>query len=246
MEKKLDRKLVVTGLIRLESGLLIGASNSALTIGDVNKVVVRDPITQQPYIPGSSLKGKMRSLLEILDGTVGVDGLVSNDPNERTSKIFGYAGKSKGSENQVQQPSLLVFRDCKMTDESVMKLADTELYLTEVKAENSINRITAMANPRFFERVPAGAEFSFEIIASVYDGNNKETNEAYTDAKKLLETLAQGMRLLQDDYLGMGGSRGNGQISFHDIKVSERDSNYYEKGTDEKAFATEVFQEFLK
>ena len=93
------------------------------------------------------------------------------------------------------------------------KLFYSDKNLIEVKAENSINRITAKANPRFLERIVPGVEFDFEISYRVIDtGDNGETDKKY-----FKEVVLESLKLLQDDYLGGGGSRGNGQIEFKDL-----------------------------
>ena len=61
---QLQGRIFVTGSIEVVTGLHIGGSRTAQAIGGVQNSVVRDPVTRRPYIPGSSLKGKLRSLLE--------------------------------------------------------------------------------------------------------------------------------------------------------------------------------------
>ena len=60
---KLEKKIIISGKIIAESGIMIGGNNTAFEIGGTDKQVVRNPINKMPYVPGSSLKGKMRSLL---------------------------------------------------------------------------------------------------------------------------------------------------------------------------------------
>jgi CRISPR-associated protein Csm3 len=224
---QLKKKIFIKGVIVAESGIMVGGSSSAVEIGGTDKQVVRNPVTKLPYIPGSSLKGKMRSLLELVLGQFnyiddkGVCGPTMN-PAHIPAKIFGYI-KDKQNENQEkrQQPSRLIVRDAELINPE--KLEGTELLYTEVKAENSIDRVTAAANPRFFERVPKGAEFNLEMVLNVFD------NEDY------LSHVLNAIRLVQDDYLGGCGSRGNGQVSFKIASIKERSSSFYEgKTADEK------------
>jgi len=207
---KLIKKIIYTGNIRLLTGLHIGGSNSAMNIGGPDNFVVRNPIDNKPYIPGSSLKGKMRSLIEIAYG-LGKDGEVSVDPNSLSGALFGTAADKGG------HPSRLIVRDCNLlTKEEDFKNAD--LPYTESKTEVSINRVTAEATPRSFERVPAGADFELKMVLNIYEGDDE------TQLKKTLDTA---INLLQDDYLGGSGSRGYGQVEITK-KQEDRTIEYYE------------------
>lgn len=214
----LKKKYEIKGAIELLTGLHIGGTNSAMGIGGPDSTVIRNPINNQPIIPGSSLKGKLRSLIEISDGTVGqkphgqIRNGVSDDPNSRSSKIFG---SSSGDEKQI--PSRLIVRDATLeSDESLFK--NTDLPFTESKTEVTIDRITAKAMPRQIERIPAGAKFKFNIVLNVFTEDDEE---------ELKNTLMEGLRLLQDDYLGGNGSRGYGQIIIHITDVEEKTMAYY-------------------
>lgn len=201
---KLNKKVIYKGVIEVKTGLFIGGTNTALNIGGLDKLIVRNPLTNSPYIPGSSLKGKMRSLVEIANGE-SVDGNPSNNPNSRAGALFGVAG-----DNDSSHPSRLIVRDAPLDEEAFKNdIGNTELPYTETKTEVTINRITAKANPRTFERVPAGAKFNFEMILNVFEGENEA---------QLKATLNQAIQLLQDDYLGGQGSRGYGQV---EIKFDE-------------------------
>ncbi|MCE7925548.1 MAG: type III-A CRISPR-associated RAMP protein Csm3 [Haliscomenobacteraceae bacterium CHB4] len=218
----LSKKIIIEGEIIAESGIMVGASSGALEIGGTDKQVVRNPINKMPYIPGSSLKGKMRSLIELNDGQMsennGVYGPTLN-PEHLAAQLFGFIKDSKlPKEKQSQQPSRLIVRDGEMTNSD--KFQNTELLYTEVKAENSIDRVTSAANPRFFERVPKGARFKLNMTLNIFDTDKNKD--------KFLDTVFRAMRLVQDDYLGGGGSRGNGQISFEIKNIWERDKAYYE------------------
>lgn len=222
---KLVKKIIIKGKIVAMSGILVGASNTAMEIGGLDKQVIRNPITKIPYIPGSSLKGKMRSLLELNNGTIGTSrgfGPTQN-PDHAAAKLFGYIkDKDNEGKKQRQQPSRIIVRDGELTKESQERLKlHTTLY-TETKAENSIDRITSEANPRFFERVPAGAEFALNLTLNVF-----ENEDDY------LKHVFAALKLVQDDYLGGCGSRGNGQVRFVIEKISERTQDYYTKNTAE-------------
>lgn len=64
ISKSLLGKIVIKGIIHTLTGLHIGAGRESIEIGALENTVLVDPVTKQPYIPGSSIKGKMRSLLE--------------------------------------------------------------------------------------------------------------------------------------------------------------------------------------
>jgi CRISPR-associated protein Csm3 len=222
MNHKLVKKIILTGEILAETGLMVGGSSSALEIGGTDKQVVRNPINKMPYIPGSSLKGKMRSLFELSRGQISAEekgfGPTMDDKHE-AAQLFGFI-KGKQNDNKKQQPSRLIVRDGEMLNSA--DFGNTELLYTEVKSENTIDRITSAANPRFFERVPKGARFQLNMVINVF---NSDIN-----GEHFLNLVYEALRLVQDDYVGGGGSRGNGQISIKLSKVEEKPSNYYKLG----------------
>lgn len=196
MNTKLIKKVIYSGNITLMTGLHIGGTNAALNIGGPDKFVVRNPISLMPYIPGSSLKGKLRSLVEIYNGETN-NGKPSNNMNSKAGALFGTAG-----DNDQSHPSRLIVRDAELDIKSC-DFSHTDLLYTESKTEVSIDRVTAKANPRTFERVPAGAKFKFNMVLNIFEGE---------DEQQLKATLAQAIKLLEDDYLGGQGSRGYGQV----------------------------------
>ncbi|MFC6919468.1 type III-A CRISPR-associated RAMP protein Csm3 [Meiothermus taiwanensis] len=221
----------IHGIIRLKSGLRIGMSKDQMAIGDVDNPVIRNPLTEEPYIPGSSLKGKMRYLLE---WHLGGDYIsrsserhvyVPDNPQDPVGRIFGSA-PSKETQNETQLqiarergPTRLLVRDAYLTRESKERLEAMTArggYLTEVKQEVFIPRIGGNANPRTAERVPAGAEFAFEMVYRVMDtGDGGQTDQSnFEYVKKALE-------LLQLDGLGGYISRGYGQVELR-YEVEEK------------------------
>lgn len=199
---KLYRKIIINGELLLLSGLHIGDSKESVDIGGVDSPVVRRKDNNQPYIPGSSLKGKMRSLLDVAHGM--------EDTTKSNHKIGKFMGAIGGSNNT---PSRLIVRDSSMTSESVSKFYKsdfTDMPFTEVKFENTIDRVRGVAsNPRQFERVPAGASFDLEFVINVF-GNSD--SDADANEKEYMELFHMGIKLLEDDYLGGSGSRGYGQV----------------------------------
>ncbi len=221
------KKYIVEYILKCETGLQIQAGNISFDIGGIDDPVVKNPITGEPYIPGSSLKGKMRSLLEwqeAPDELIRRDGQVLNDPKYDVCKLFGVSPSSvPNNQNKTTQEKILIsraiVRDAYLTEESKKMLQSQlgENIFTEIKAENNIDRLTSQASPRFFERVPKGAEFKGEIVLTQY----------VEEDEKLLDLLLQGMKLLEDNYLGGSGSRGAGKVKFKDVKIYVRDRDYY-------------------
>lgn len=215
-------KIEISGEILLETGLHIGGSSEFSPIGALDNVVVRDSLTQKPMIPGSSLKGKLRFLLARLESKAGFAPDIS-DESKVLHRLFGYSGQ-QGKKAQTAQPAnsdakkegcspRLQFIDSLLTDKSKEKIdGKTDLYLTEIKFENTIKRSTSEANPRQMERVPAGAVFELRLIYNLETLDEKEIREDF-------QKIGLGFKLLQKDYLGGSGSRGYGRVEFKSITV---------------------------
>jgi len=224
MANKLTKKIEITGILTLNTGLHIGGTNSSMQIGGIDKSVIRNPLTNQPFIPGSSLKGKMRSLFEVSEGTIGdVNmGNVKNGPADtgKSADLFGSAKKEN------QKPSRLIVRDCNLYNAEEL-LSKTEIPYTEGKTEVVIDRITSAASPRQIERVPAGAKFKLNMVLNIWEQDNNE--------QELVKNLFKSLKLLRDDYLGGSGSRGYGQISIEIEKILQKKSDTYYSVSDAKA-----------
>jgi CRISPR-associated protein Csm3 len=209
----------IEGIIEVVTGLHIGGSTSTIEIGGKDNPVIRHPVTKEPYIPGSSLKGKMRSLLEWKLGKINSDGDVHKwckDSACPICVIFGTSADEAGL-----GPTRLIVRDAMLSDDYKERKKEqnetwTILDLTEDKYENSINRITARANPRNFERVVSGAEFHLKMNYRVFE--NGTGAERGDDDERLFEHVIEGLKLIEKDALGGAGSRGCGQVKFK-IKV---------------------------
>jgi len=212
--KQLVKKIKINTSITLITGLHIGGNSENVEIGGIDNPVIKLASKGDvPYIPGSSLKGKMRCLLEQAAGApkVGLDAKVNN--------LFGIT-ESK-TNNTSNQPSKIIVRDAMLSDDSKKMLLDCDnldMPYTENKFENVIDRVKGIAqHPRQTERVPAGAVFNAEFIINVWDDD---------DEQDLLTLFEKGVRLLENDYLGGSGSRGYGQIKFGEMKKTElSDSN---------------------
>jgi CRISPR-associated protein Csm3 len=217
----------LTGKIELVTGLHIGSGNTEMHIGGTDNPVIKNPITQQPYIPGSSLKGKMRSMLEWHTGVVGeTEGqplsfthlnkiAPANLPQaKRILKLFGGAPGGNIDEDLIREigPSRLSFWDCSLNADWVQKMDEKNLLLTETKMENMIDRIRGTAeHPRNTERVPASALFDFNLSIRVHDGED------------LLNTVLAGLKLLEIAGIGGSGSRGYGKIVFKNLTLEGQD-----------------------
>lgn len=193
-------KIEITGKIISKTGMHIGGSSQFAAIGAVDSPVIRDTLSDLPMIPGSSLKGKMRTLLARQ-----YNGSRVSSPNEDDERILRLFGSSE--KNSIRQ-SRLIFSDMVMSNADELKKMDVRP--TEIKFENTINRATAVANPRQIERSVRGAEFDFSLIYNV-----DEPAELIEDFK----TVRDGLLLLQYDYLGGNGSRGYGKIGFADLDL---------------------------
>jgi CRISPR-associated protein Csm3 len=299
-QKPLLGKVTINTHLIIETGLHIGGGGENLDIGGLDKPVIRDPLTQYPYLPGSSIKGKLRSILERLlnkplnrpggsgtyryesddleDGFTEIERLLIRYEGANTcqiSRLFGSTGsncwleKDKAESqalervqnvssrhiawvneaktgrfvdnNQTQLnpgevvkefikvkgrncPARLIIRDCHLLPESAeqLKKVDTGLFMTEWKFENGIDRVTAAANPRQLERVPAGSKFKFELIYTVED-----REQAVED----LQNIAIALAILEDDALGGHGSRGYGKVKFQTFNFSYRSLDQYRRIT---------------
>ncbi|MDF9408705.1 type III-A CRISPR-associated RAMP protein Csm3 [Pelotomaculum isophthalicicum JI] len=207
---KLERHAIIKGVIFCETGLRIGGSNDDIEIGGNDNPIIRNPVTDLPYIPGSSLKGRMRSLLELKHSAITQQTGKPCDCGQcNICKIFGTHGTHKARES-VLGPTRIIVRDAFLTSESVkeLKAANQEkgIYYTEVKHENLVDRKTGKAeHPRPNERVPAGSKFDFEIVLRIFENDNENA---------ALNLIREGLSLVQKEYLGGSGSRGYGKVRF--------------------------------
>jgi CRISPR-associated protein Csm3 len=244
-ELKLIGKLILEGEMRCETGLHVGAGKGSLEIGGSDNPVAKDAFGR-PYVPGSSLRGKIRALLEQASGLAVPSELVylsrrkgqevrihqSDRPDDEICLLFGRnPGRMERVQGDVLETSLatparLAVFDAPLDPESITPQMRENLddELTEVKNENAIDRITSQANPRTIERVPAGARFRARFVMDVL---------CEEDAA-LFPRVLEGLRLLEDDSLGGGGSRGSGRVSFSGLRLLWRGRNYYASGAPEK------------
>lgn len=197
--------------LELLSGLHIGGSTDVFDIGGADSTVIKNPMTGEPYIPGSSIKGKIRSVLTMKYGQIDEK---EQDYTLEDNKVFLNLFQPVEDLNPIQV-SRAIFRDAVLTRESLARLQQHlgEGIFTEIKAENKINSLKGKAdNPRLIERVPASAVFEGEIILQIFDGDNEE---------ELRRGLQEGIRLLGLSYLGGSGTRGYGKVAINDTDFEE-------------------------
>ncbi len=227
---RLMGRLIVRGQIDLLSGLHIGGAMGALSIGGVDLPVIRNVTNGRPYIPGSSLKGKMRSLSEKLTGAP-QNTVINPGKSDGSGRVSIHTAQSELDYNQywvnpifgvtgdagswAKYPNRLIVRDVPLSDESAARLeaAKTDLPYTEVKWEAAIDRVTSAATPRQIERVPAGVTFTpMELVFNVY----------HPDDIRLFRHVLTALQLVEDDYLGGHGSRGSGKVAFRRLVIERK------------------------
>lgn len=240
-QTKLLGKIIISGEIIVQTGLAIGGNKAGIEIGALDNPVIKTH-HGEPYIPGSSLKGKLRSLLARAAGSNSVkkDVEISKSTNDALEKegiqpiykyiapLFGYgAGEIKIHEDtdqtdqteQTEQTEQTAEKRSNRKGEALLKVRDAFLKkekdrnekFTEEKMENSIHRLTGVANPRPIERVLPGTVFSLDMYLDVYD---------IDEAQQHLQLLDLALQLLTDDYLGGGGSRGNGKVELTNLQIT--------------------------
>lgn len=229
-------RVIITANIETKTGLHIGGNSTGLEIGGLDKAIIRNPLNKEPYIPGSSLRGKMRSQMEKLKGLkqnkdIGQAKIHSCQKDAEyvdcpVCTVFGVPAddnekkSSKEEKPKVSKPTRLVVRDVALTPKSVDDLIkiNSELRFSELKTEVAIDRVTSAAVPRTLERVPAGAVFGpAELVFGIYE--KADYNR--------LKTVIQALQLVEDDYVGGAGSRGSGKVEFKTIKVAARKRDNY-------------------
>lgn len=190
-------KIIINGELEIVTGLHIGTGGEFSAIGAVDSPVIRDKITNLPMIPGSTLKGKMRSLMARRFNTA-----KAKTPDDDAPEIVALFGGMK-------KQSRLIFSDMYLINYDEIKKSGLN-DPTEIKYENTINRLTSIANPRQIERIIRQSKFGVEIIYTADDDADIESD---------IKLLADGMKLLQYDYIGGHGSRGYGKVKFNDLNA---------------------------
>ena len=245
------KNYIITGEIECLTGLHIGESLDTIDIGGSDNPLIRNSRDNLPYIPGSSLKGKLRSLLELSDKESSKD-IIKNEGKVSKkvlgAKIFGIAANDEFDYSNGLKFKTIVRDSFPTEDTKIFWDENPELLNgSELKYENTLNRISSKATPRNIERVPAGSKFSFEIIFNI--SNISEDYDFKTDDKQYEEdllNLLNSMRLLEDDYLGGSGTRGFGKIEFQKIKITERPVTYYTDNQEEIKISEGTLEKIIK
>lgn len=218
MAYQLKAHIVIQGQLTCLTGLHIGGSEEQYAIGGPDNPVITDTTSGIPYIPGSSVKGKMRSMLEWTLGKIEPDGSVHGPSCQDSAcvicRLFGASVDRRRQEGPEIGPTRLLFRDAFPSDDTLNQFRDGGLFLTETKAESSLNRITAEATPRYIERIPQGAQFDLEMIYGIYDLGDG----GIMDVENLIHVYAA-FELLEASVLGGGGSRGSGKIAIDNLQA---------------------------
>lgn len=224
MERQFHGKIIIELPFKLLTGTHIGNANDGFAIGGIDKVVIRDAVTRLPIVPGSSLKGKLRSIVEALEGMEkrqpleqgkwynrGHSNMYRHEADTReealkyaVDRTFGTTGKTGADTNH---PARLAVSDAQVTPKTAEVLSELEgdFPFTEIKSENFLDRITSAANPRSLERVPAGSVFVSRLTYTV-----ENLEQVRDDLRFVLAAL----EWLEDDYIGGNGSRGYGRVKF--------------------------------
>ncbi len=213
--------LTLNGQIELLSGLHIGGGDDTMKIGGIDNQVIKDINTNKPYIPGSSLKGKMRSLLEWNGklvapfedgkpfGSEKLEKILDSQDRQNAINLIKLFGDSNGKNKGEYGLTRISVSDCYLIDEQVETSNSGRFKVLEAKMENTIDRISGTAKhgvgARQTERVPAGVKFNFNIKLKVLDGD---------DEQALKDMVELGLSLIENDYLGGNGSRGYGRVLF--------------------------------
>ncbi len=201
-------KILIKCKMSVLTGMHIGGSSSFSAIGAVDSPVIRDALTGEPMLPGSSLKGKMRTLLAKAIKNHYITQECAGDPVE-IARLFGSSGDSRRGINP--KPARLQFSDAFLINAADLKKRGG---MTEVKFENTISRLTAVANPRQIERVVRGSVFAVTMVYDMEDKDELEDDFA---------NIARALKLLSLDYLGGHGSRGYGKVAFTCFAIEVRE-----------------------
>ena len=204
-----SKNVLLKGKITCLTGLHIGGSKDKLEIGGVDSPVLRDPNTKYPYIPGSTIKGKLRSIIEFIEGKIQTNGKEAtphacSDKDCKICLLFGSSNKERTS-----GPTRLLIRDAFPDKETIdmWNDIDSQLQYTEYKPENTIDRLTSAANPRLIERVVPDSKFDFELVLTIYNEDADKTQDYFN-------TILAGLKMLEHSGIGGSVSRGYGQIKF--------------------------------
>ncbi|MEM0134451.1 MAG: type III-A CRISPR-associated RAMP protein Csm3 [Thermoplasmatales archaeon] len=225
MTELFEKNIVMELEIEILTGLHIGGSSEGLKIGGSDSPVITTDTEYEghkisvPYIPGSSIKGKMRNLLLTLYGVRENDRMKFAHEHADLDKIFGLPAEDGGKSGEISRTRLIV-RDALPTEASIKSIMESSGTFFEVKGENTINPVTGKATPRFMDRVVPGLKFKGEIVIQIFKGDQE---------KKFLNYIQEGLELINDTYLGGQGSRGYGKVKIKTLPTNQKGLKDYEK-----------------
>ena len=230
--EKLDKRIIISGTIEAVTPLHIGSGKPEVELGEVDMPILRDP-SGQPYIPGSSLKGRVRAEAEKIARKMGMDVCEPPDVNSMCGskkgrvedfciccRIFGTAGK-------ISLASKVKFRDAYPLERVESLLERTGIAIdrkTGAVAKGALYTI---------EAVPAGTQFGLEIVA-----------ENLSDEE--LKLLKAALRSVEDSALGGSSTRGFGKVKITIESVRERTAGYYLGKEEEQVITGEELKRWLQ
>jgi len=234
MFEKLRERLIISGTLEAVTPLHIGSGKPELEIGQVDMPILKDP-NGQPYIPGSSLKGRTRAEAERIAREKGME--VCTPPNVKTMcgtlkrnsnpeefciccRIFGTAG-------DVSVASKVKFRDAYPLGKVESMLERTGIAIDREKGTVARGALYTI------EAVPAGVKFNLEIVAD---------NLADDELRLLLAAL----RSVEDSALGGSSSRGFGKVKINIDEVCRRTAGYYLGEEEEQKLQGEELKKWLE
>ncbi len=213
---KLLKHVSVTATVVCKTGLHIGGTEAEIGIGTAEGPVIKDR-HGRPYIPGSSLKGKMRSMLEYKYKR-GEDGNPCGCAQPLSvCPVCTIFGPHKVTKHELG-PTRIIVRDAFLSEKSLQeweKARSQGKEFFETKTETAIDRKTGMAykgSLRTQERVPAGTEFKLNIVLRIFEGD---------DESKIKSVVKEGIDLINKDYLGGSGTRGYGWVEVKDLEIKD-------------------------
>jgi CRISPR-associated protein Csm3 len=237
-EDRLKGVLEIEMIMECLTGLRIGAGPEALEIGGAENLIIKDPLTRLPYVPGSSLKGAMRARYElfstrpinheVVKGPQKIRMHMCEDPDCEICRVFGRtpekleSREAGGAQDNMIYTTRLKIDDAYPTEETIGRWRSFSPEGVEVKWENVLDRLTSRANPRAVERVPRGSEFKITMSYKIFDQKDVDN----------VAVIFQSLKLVEDDYLGGYGSRGYGRVRFKNITMRLKKREYYEKCDD--------------
>ncbi|MEM0133957.1 MAG: type III-A CRISPR-associated RAMP protein Csm3 [Thermoplasmatales archaeon] len=225
MGELFEKNIVMNLEIEILTGLHIGGSSDGLKIGGSDSPVITTDTEYEghkisvPYIPGSSIKGKMRNLLLTVYGVREKDRIKFNPEHEDLDRIFGLPAEEGGKSGEIGRTRLIV-RDALPAEDSIKSIMESSGTFFEVKGENTINPVTGKATPRFMDRVVPGLRFKGEIVIQIFRGDQE---------KKFLNYIQEGLDLINDSYLGGQGSRGYGKVKIRTLSTTHKELKDYVK-----------------